>query len=247
MKTYLSELFSSIQGEGPYIGERHLFVRFCECHRKCIFCDTNTQQTDNIMVEMSSEEIEYLPNPISLENLLNLINKIDKNNNNKKISITGGEPLLQTRFLKKLLPSLVENKKKIYLETAGDLPKQLEAIVKWIDVASVDIKLASVTNEKNNFPLHWQFIKCLSDYNIEFFTKIIVSNDTDEMELISAAEGISKYAGKNNLFILQPMSSTERVNNIPTLKNIMKWQEKLESVLDNVRVIPQTHKIMGIL
>ena len=199
------------------------------------------------MVKMNSNKIKYLPNPISLENLLDLINKIDKNNNNKKISITGGEPLLQTRFLKNLLPSLVENKKKIYLETAGDLPKQLETIVKWIDVAAVDIKLSSVTNEKNNFPLHWQFIKCLSDYNIEFFTKIIISNNTDETELISAAEGISKYAGKNNLLILQPMSSTEKVNNIPTIKNIMKWQERLELVLDNVRVIPQSHKIMGIL
>ena len=247
MKTYLSELFSSIQGEGPYIGERHLFVRFCECHRKCIFCDTNTEPTKNLMVKMNSNKIKYLPNPISLENLLDLINKIDKNNNNKKISITGGEPLLQTRFLKNLLPCLVENKKKIYLETAGDLPKQLETIVKWIDVAAVDIKLSSVTNEKNNFPLHWQFIKCLSDYNIEFFTKIIISNNTDETELISAAEGISKYAGKNNLLILQPMSSTEKVNNIPTIKNIMKWQERLELVLDNVRVIPQSHKIMGIL
>ena len=29
MKSYLSELFSSIQGEGPYVEERQLFMQFC--------------------------------------------------------------------------------------------------------------------------------------------------------------------------------------------------------------------------
>ena len=52
MKTYLSEIFSSIQGEGPYVGERHLFVRFSGCHRKCVFCDTNVERTESVVVEV---------------------------------------------------------------------------------------------------------------------------------------------------------------------------------------------------
>lgn len=247
MKTYLSELFSSIQGEGPYIGEKHLFVRFCECHRKCIFCDTDTQRTKTCMVQMNSKEVEYIENPMSIDVLLELILKIEKNNKNKKISLTGGEPLLQKKFLNKFLPRLIDNNKKIYLETAGDLPQHLESVIEWIDIAAVDIKLSSVTNEKNKFPLHWQFLKCLSDYNIEFFTKIIISDNTDESELMYAANGIKKYAGKNNLLILQPMSLTDKASDIPKIENIIKWQEKLDTVLENVRVIPQTHKMMGVL
>ena len=51
MNIYLSELFSSIQGEGPFIGERHFFIRFSGCHRKCIFCDTNVKRTKKISIE----------------------------------------------------------------------------------------------------------------------------------------------------------------------------------------------------
>lgn len=36
----LTEIFSSIQGEGPDIGRRHLFVRFYGCHRRCVYCDS---------------------------------------------------------------------------------------------------------------------------------------------------------------------------------------------------------------
>ena len=50
MKRYLSEIFSSIQGEGPYAGERHLFVRFSECHRDCIFCDTDNERSPVVLV-----------------------------------------------------------------------------------------------------------------------------------------------------------------------------------------------------
>ena len=39
LKTDIVDIFSSIQGEGLYVGERHLFVRFKECNLKCINCD----------------------------------------------------------------------------------------------------------------------------------------------------------------------------------------------------------------
>jgi len=35
----ISEIFSSIQGEGPHSGEKHIFVRFEECHMHCVYCD----------------------------------------------------------------------------------------------------------------------------------------------------------------------------------------------------------------
>ena len=40
-KTSIREIFSSIQGEGTHIGEKHVFVRFCKCNLKCDFCDTD--------------------------------------------------------------------------------------------------------------------------------------------------------------------------------------------------------------
>ena len=39
-KIKIKEIFESIQGEGPYVGYKQLFVRFCNCNLKCNYCDT---------------------------------------------------------------------------------------------------------------------------------------------------------------------------------------------------------------
>ena len=36
----LVEIFSSIQGEGPHVGESTLFVRFGACDLRCRWCDS---------------------------------------------------------------------------------------------------------------------------------------------------------------------------------------------------------------
>ncbi len=249
MKSYLSELFSSIQGEGPMVGERHLFMRFCGCHRDCVYCDTNTQRTEAVMVERvaGSGELESVPNPLSVDDLLEWVRVLDMGRVNERISVTGGAPLLQAKFFGALFPRLVDQDHRIYLETAGDLPQQLEMVIEYLDVVAMDVKLASVTHEKSSFPAHWQFLSCLRKYEVESFVKLVVSDETHEGELMEAAKGIRKAGGMDTLVILQPLSATERVSNVPSVGQLLFWQEKVGKLLPNVRVIPQTHKMMGML
>ena len=159
-----------------------------------------------------------------------MINLIDNQRNCKKVSITGGEPLLQYKFLKDFLPKLKNDNRLVYLETSGDLTQQLQSIIEWIDFASVDIKLSSVTNEKNNFSDHWQFLKILKSYDVEFYTKIIISNDTDEEELVEAVKGIHKIAGKDLMMVLQPMSETESAKNVPSVTKSIKMARKSSAI-----------------
>ncbi len=43
--TRITEIFSSLQGEGPYMGQRHLFIRFEACHMACAYCDETKKKS----------------------------------------------------------------------------------------------------------------------------------------------------------------------------------------------------------
>jgi 7-carboxy-7-deazaguanine synthase len=249
MKTYLSEIFSSIQGEGPNVGERHLFVRFCGCHRDCVFCDTNTERTETVVVENDpgSGSFDQVPNPLSVDQVMELIRKVDRKKTNRRVSLTGGAPLLQAHFLRELLPHLCAEEYSIYLETAGDLVQQLKSIIEWIDIVAMDVKLSSVTKEPNAFPAHWQFLKTCRDFDVDVFVKMVLSSETNDGELIEAAKGIKKAGGDDTLVVLQPMTKAARTDAVPSGEQLLRWQDKVSSVLPNVRVIPQTHKMLEML
>ena len=249
MKSYLSEIFSSIQGEGPYVGERHLFVRFCECHRNGLYCDTDTSRAESVQVERFSGAgvLDAIANPMSVDALYALIAQIDSSKTNHQISLTGGAPLLQIDFLCALLPRLKADGHRIYLESAGDLPRKLEQVAEWIDVVSMDVKLASVTHEPNTFSAHWDFLTVCRAKKIEVFVKLVLSSETDGQELMEALEGIKAAGGEDTLVVIQPMTRAEQTDAVPSVAQLFSWQEQAMQVLRNVRVIPQTHKMLEVL
>ena len=46
-KVKIKEVFTSIQGEGPFIGYKQLFIRFCGCNLSCNYCDTDYRTVDS--------------------------------------------------------------------------------------------------------------------------------------------------------------------------------------------------------
>ena len=139
-KTYIKEIFSSIQGEGIYVGEKQIFVRFCKCNLKCNYCDTDFK---------TEKAKEY-----STKELYKLLNKIPVDT----VSFTGGEPLSDVEFLIELLSKFDLNKK-IYLETNGTCYDELSKIIDYVDVVSMDIKLSSATKQVNRFLDNEKFLK----------------------------------------------------------------------------------------
>ena len=248
---FVSEIFSSAQGEGVNIGRRQLFLRFCECHRNCLYCDTPVERTETIAVERDpgSGVFESIPNPLSIEQLLRLLNELNGPEfAHDDLFITGGEPLLQADFLKAFLP---EARKQlnlpVHLETSGDLPDSFVKIADQIDHVLMDIKLPSVTGETETWEMHQAFLREIKAKEIGTTIKLVVSADTSEEDLAEAVELITATDTCAHV-VLQPMTAALKTDRVPTAKQVLNWQSQMAIALGHsVRVIPQCHKLMGLL
>ena len=248
---FVSELFSSVQGEGLNIGRRQLFVRFCECHRRCLYCDTNIERTEYLQIEREpgSGEFTREPNPVSLDRLLELITEMNRPEfAHDDLFITGGEPLLYTDFLEKMLP---EARKRlnlpIHLETSSDMPEELARLAAWIDHVLMDIKLPSVTGEAETWDAHQAFLEQIVASGTGATIKLVVNADTAQDDFQQAARLILA-SGSASAVVLQPMTATLQTDRVPSAKQVLDWQAQMALALGRgVRIIPQTHKMMGLL
>ncbi len=105
LKIRVSELFTSIQGEGPFTGSRAVFIRLAGCNLRCYFCDTKYSQ------DPSSGEV------VELKKLVEFI-EAEKP---QMVVITGGEPLLQKKSILELA-KILGDKILVQVETNGTIP-----------------------------------------------------------------------------------------------------------------------------
>lgn len=256
MDAYLTEIFSSVQGEGPYAGVRQIFVRFYGCHRRCVFCDSPETVTawqpagfkpDTCRIEQTPGRRDFrdAPNPWTAAALHDTLRDLDRRAGpHHSVSFTGGEPLLHARFLAELLPSVEHLGLRTYLETAGDLYTELDTLLPWLDIAAMDIKLPSVTRNEAAWGGHRRFLRACIEAEVEVFAKAIVSAETTEDDLRSAC-AVLRDTAPDTLLILQPMTPFGTARNPPTAVQLLDWQALCLRELPNVRVLPQTHKMMG--
>jgi 7-carboxy-7-deazaguanine synthase len=248
---FVSEIFSSAQGEGVQIGRRQLFVRFCECHRNCLYCDTPLERTATVSVERTpgSGIFDPVPNPLSPDALLTLLNELNRPEfRHDDLFITGGEPLLQVGFLEAVLPAARKTLKlPVHLETSGDLPDAFIRVAPQIDHVLMDIKLPSVTGEPETWELHQTFIRCVMASGTAATIKLVVSADTSQTDLVESAELISATE-TDAAVVLQPMTAASKTDRIPTAQQVLSWQSQMAATLNRtVHIIPQSHKLMGLL
>ncbi len=231
-QTEISEIFSSLQGEGPYLGVKQVFVRFGRCNMHCVYCDE--------LDKMQSERFEFY----TQDELMRAVMTFEKEKGpHHSISLTGGEPLFYTPFLKHFLPSLKQKGLSTYLETNGTLPRELSEVIKWCDIIAMDLKPASSTGDRNFFEQHAEFLKIA--LRKEVFVKVVITPATLSSEITRCIDLVAAINPKLP-FIFQPLSDPLGIN-AASLELIEKQLFGLakEKLLD-VRVIPQMHKIWGV-
>lgn len=216
MKTArINEIFSSIQGEGPYHGIPQVFIRFSGCNLKCGYCDT-----DHLDYK------EYTLEELLLASRSELVHSI---------SITGGEPLCQVDFLKNFLPRVSH---KIYLETNGILCRELELLLPYIDIISMDIKLSSSTGQRSFWNEHREFLKIGSAK--EIFVKVVITKNTTLNDFETAVNLIHE-TDPDILLVLQPVMPIG-----PPRAELQEFRKSALEKLSRVEIIPQIHKLLGI-
>jgi len=234
----ICEIFSSIQGEGLYVGRRQVFVRFAGCNLRCRYCDTaRGAPSGTCSIESAGGSPATRQNPLDAQELSEAVGGLAGSARYHSISLTGGEPLLHADFLLRWLPTL-KTGLCLHLETNGTLPDALEQIVALIDVVAMDIKLPSVTGEEPQFERHRRFLQTAA--RREAFVKVVFGEGTPDSELAEVAAIVGRVDPVIPV-VLQPVTGADA----PSPDRILSAHSFLSRALVNVLVIPQTHKIIG--
>ncbi|OPX86268.1 MAG: 7-carboxy-7-deazaguanine synthase [Pelotomaculum sp. PtaB.Bin104] len=243
MAVPVAEIFSSVQGEGPLLGCRQVFIRLAGCNLQCAFCDTTiTAGPEFCQIEQhpGQRDFKQVENPLTAAGVAAMAGAFNLPLHHS-ISLTGGEPLLHIAFIQELAPLLQGTRHGIYLETNGTLAAALSAVIDLIDLVGMDLKLPSVSGMPPFWEEHQEFLKIASRKDV--FVKVVVGADTSDAEIETAASIIDEVDSGITL-VIQPVSPFGGVRGAAPGR-LLELQALALRILADVRVIPQTHKLMG--
>ncbi|MHB8637396.1 MAG: 7-carboxy-7-deazaguanine synthase QueE [Fimbriimonadaceae bacterium] len=121
MSLRIAEIFSSVQGEGGWLGVPSTFVRVSGCNMRCVWCDTPYASWDPEGPTMSLEAIVAAVAALPCRHVV----------------LTGGEPML-FEAIEPLVTRLKRDGYTITVETAGTVFREAP-----VDLMSISPKLAN--------------------------------------------------------------------------------------------------------
>lgn len=227
----ISQIFVSLQGEGIYIGQEHLFIRFSGCNLSCEYCDTK----------------DLVPEILTADSVVNRADSLSSNFNNKNgvrvVALTGGEPLLYPEFIKNLAGFLKDRGHTILLETNGTLSEHLSYVKDFVDIVSMDIKMpCSHASMDKTWQDHRVFLDSIKDK--EVYVKVVVQDRSLESDFLEAVNMVSQI--NNEIpFVIQPVTVDNKICQ-NAFKKSLNFLKIAQGKLKDVRVIPQMHILLGI-
>ena len=235
MKTRLFEIFTSVEGEGILYGTKTLFVRFAGCPYSCFYCDTLDALPLDSVKEYSLDEACLL---------------IDKNlqKNTYKVNFTGGEPLIQHEAVYELAKYVKSKGIPTYLESACFDSKKFSYVLPSIDLIKIEFKThdSEFIDSKHYPNLIKNTLECLQasiTANKTTYIKIVVSSKTKLNSFTELTEKIFKNISKGDIagFVIQPTTSISE----PSLERLMEFYDIVYPHYEQVRIVPQLHKIIN--
>ncbi len=248
-----TEVFSAIQGEAALVGERQVFIRLTGCNIRCAYCD----QPEALELRPGDCRIEATPgrrdwqlitSPLPIRSLVEAADQLCRAVPHHSISLTGGEPLMQSRRVTELAKGLAESGRAVMLETNGTMVTALERILPWTTYVSMDLKLPSVDGERVAPDTQRVFLRTALAAGATTWAKIVVGDATDPDQFDAAVSMVAEAArdtGHEVEIFLQPVTPFGTVGGSPSPDQMLDLQERALHRHPRVRVIPQTHKAIG--
>jgi organic radical activating enzyme len=222
----VAEIFSSIQGEGIYIGARQIFVRFCGCNLRCAYCDEKAAVSSG--------------NPATVPAVMDEILRLDAQEKHHSVSLTGGEPLLRSKFIRELAPLIKKAGLLVYLETNATLPAAYAEIAEHVDIVAADIKFSTCGTDT-----HKAHLDFLSLCRGKAFVKAVLCGTESDAELKSCVD-IMTAAGKGMPLVIQPVTPRAgepscNQNRVDLLRSLAQ-----NNSIRHVAVLHQMHPVWGL-
>jgi 7-carboxy-7-deazaguanine synthase len=243
----VSEVFVSFQGEGLHAGRRHLFVRVGGCPLRCRWCDTpeSLLPVPECRV-LGPDGTRRRPNPLSVDVLETEVAALVTNAPPlHAIAVTGGEPLSQVDFLIAWLSRRAHDLP-VLLETAGILPARLERVLPWVAIVSLDVKCPSNTGERGRWDEHEACVRAAVGAGRDVYVKMPVDEATDPDEVARGAALVAAAGPRVPLF-LTPLTDPVTARLAITPAALESLHALASRHHGDVRVLPQLHKVLGIL
>ena len=186
------EIFASLQGEGPSAGRPSVFVRLSNCNLACVWCDTayTWRFTGPGGFERKANQVV-----LSEADTAGRILALSGAGRIGRLVITGGEPLLQSPALAKLLALLPAMH--VEIETNGTVapPPALDALIHQYNVSP---KLAHSGNPAAKALIPERLTAFAADPRA--FFKFVIATPGDVAEVLALA---ATYAiPRERLFVM---------------------------------------------
>ncbi|WP_456472141.1 7-carboxy-7-deazaguanine synthase QueE [Methanocaldococcus sp.] len=233
----IREVFSSIMGEGKYIGRRFIFVRFPYCELNCVYCDEKKEYLNMVEKEPGSGVLERK----EIKKIDDIVKEVErlKTPDLFAVSFTGGEPLLFNK-LDELNEKLKKGGFKTFLESSGAYPDKLV----FTDIASIDVKLKGhIKNYDEIYKRELESISILYNNKVDVYAKVVILKDNEIEEIERVAKDLSNIG--DITLCLQPVTPYKDIKP-PSMRKIFKMMEAAGKYVDVLTTI-QMHKLLKIL
>lgn len=241
-KIPINEIFGSVQGEGIFVGMPTVFVRVQGCNRNCGYCDTPGAK---------GEGGELL----DIERIVSRVKSAFPGCGN--VTFTGGEPLLYRDQLEEVFDALILREGyRIYLETNGDFLADVFSSRKKVglmnSLAGLTVSPKLPGSGEEPFQNYDEGI--FDPGNILFdrenlCTKFVIC-DRRDFDFV-----IAKCLEKGDAIPCPALQPVHSLSHSLTYSTLCEWlaQEigKVETEIDrsllvDIRVIPQVHRLVGL-